>query len=370
MRYIESVHIQNFQSYKDETIHFKPGLNLLLGSSDSGKSAILRAISFVLYNYPRSHTIIHNGEKEAKVSIKFSDGTIVTRIKGERNAYLAQDKNGKKYSFDKIDKSIPEEIKSLLNFPPEDDFNGLISYADQFSPMFLVDLSPSDLPRSLSNLTGIEMLEECAKQLMQNYKILDKQIKSEEKTYLDLLNEYHSYDSIEDDQQKLTNINLNYEKLDNLSIQLSELEKYDLNLNETDENLLLKISQIIQNCDVVFSKIEKVESLINKLEDLQLFSLISFDYSVHDLNNTKSLIAKSIELEAIFKNCWEKIKSEETLAKIQHNYEEIKTIGETQSEEFRKNQSDLNFAISDLEKYKEFLVKERIMCEVCGSVIK
>jgi len=52
-RYIKTITLKNFQSYKNQVIHCKPGLNLLIGTSDSGKSAILRAISFVLYNYPK-----------------------------------------------------------------------------------------------------------------------------------------------------------------------------------------------------------------------------------------------------------------------------------------------------------------------------
>jgi DNA repair ATPase RecN len=370
MRYIESLHIENFQSYKNETIHFKPGLNLLLGSSDCGKSAILRAISFVFYNYPRSNTIIHNGEKEVKVSVKFSDGTVVTRIRGDRNAYFAQDKNGKKYSFDKIDKSIPEEIKNLLNNPPEDEFNGFISYADQFSPMFLVDLSPTDLPRSLSNLTGIEILEECAKQLMQNYKLLDKQIKLQENDYIQLLDEYHSYDCVEDCQNQMMSINDSLDKYNQLCEHLEKLQHFDLNLEDVSEKDIFDLEKIIKKLDNVLVNIQTTKSLISKLNDLELFVLISFDYDKNDLTKIDAVIEKIFILEKRFAGCEKEIKIFDDYFRMSLAYEQIKNQGNIYSEDFKAAQKQLDEANEELSLYKKSLLEKNIMCETCGSILK
>ena len=295
-RYIKTVTLENFQSYKNQTVHFEPGLNLLLGTSDSGKSAILRAISFVLYNYPKKDTLIHWGETETKVTVEFSDGVKVTRIKGaERNGIEAYDADGKFIQKAKIDKEIPDDIKKLLGNPPQDDFNGLISYADQFSPMFLVDLSPTDLPRSLSNLTGIELLEESAKQLMSNYKALDKQNKADEKEYTNLLNE-------------------------------SQLQVFNLiehkELNEESSFLL--------------------DNFLNKLDDkLKCFSTYS-----NQVEDYKKLEQINISLAS------------------------IKQKGEILTNEHQDMKNKLNEAETEYNEYKEFLIKEKIQCESCGSVLQ
>ena len=41
---IKSVGIVNFQSHEETAIEFSPGLNVIAGGSDAGKSSILRAI--------------------------------------------------------------------------------------------------------------------------------------------------------------------------------------------------------------------------------------------------------------------------------------------------------------------------------------
>jgi exonuclease SbcC len=63
-RYIKKVTLKNFQSYSDHTVEFTSGLNVLEGTSDSGKSAILRAISFVLHNSPRKDSFIQEEQQK------------------------------------------------------------------------------------------------------------------------------------------------------------------------------------------------------------------------------------------------------------------------------------------------------------------
>ena len=43
---INSIKIQNFQSHKNTTIKLKPGVNIITGSSDCGKSVDIRALKW------------------------------------------------------------------------------------------------------------------------------------------------------------------------------------------------------------------------------------------------------------------------------------------------------------------------------------
>ena len=47
---IKSLHIQNFQSHKKTTLKFHKGINVVIGQSDSGKSAIIRALNWTINN--------------------------------------------------------------------------------------------------------------------------------------------------------------------------------------------------------------------------------------------------------------------------------------------------------------------------------
>ena len=372
-RYIKTVTLENFQSYKNQTVHFEPGLNLLLGTSDSGKSAILRAISFVLYNYPKKDTLIHWGETETKVTVEFSDGVKVTRIKGaERNGIEAYDADGKFIQKAKIDKEIPDDIKKLLGNPPQDDFNGLISYADQFSPMFLVDLSPTDLPRSLSNLTGIELLEESAKQLMSNYKALDKQNKADEKEYTNLLNESQQYSYVETYEQKLKLLS---EKLADIVVLEEKISKMENIVKDFDFNVnfdcVEDYDEIISNITQSLDKVKSIQSLIEKHNKLQVFNLIEHkelnEESSFLLDNFLNKLDDKLKCFSTYSNQVEDYKK---LEQINISLASIKQKGEILTNEYQDMKNKLNEAETEYNEYKEFLIKEKIQCESCGSVLQ
>ena len=248
-RYIKSIKIKNFQSWKDETITFEPGLNLILGTSHSGKSAILRAISFVLYNYPNNNEVIVQkcGPTEAQVTLEFSDGVKVTRTKGgeDINEIMVTLPNGKKITKNKIGKDLPEEINKYLGYPPQDKLNGFISYSDQWSKMFLIDLSDTDLPRSLSSLTGIEILEESAKQLMQSYKSIEKQNKIDEKEYKSLLEESQGYSYVEQYEAKIKDLDVMLQAAGKLENKIDYLDKMLEFVYTESENQLKKCDTYI-----------------------------------------------------------------------------------------------------------------------------
>jgi len=45
--YIASVRIQNYRCFKDTTVQFQPGLNVIIGENNSGKTTLLKALSLV-----------------------------------------------------------------------------------------------------------------------------------------------------------------------------------------------------------------------------------------------------------------------------------------------------------------------------------
>jgi len=372
-RYIKTITLENFQSYKNQVITCKPGLNLLIGTSDSGKSAILRAISFVLYNHPKKDTLIHWGEKETSVTLEFSDGVKVTRIKGDgKNDIIAIDSTGKKIPKVKIDKDIPDEIKELLGNPPQDDFNGLISYSDQFSKLFLVDLSPSDLPRSLSHLTGIEVLEESAKQLMSNYKAIEKQTKADEKEYKSLLEEFQSYSYVDDYQTKVYDLDLKFQELLGIESNITQFSKYIDGIDLTlDESVLDNIQSLIDKIDQVLSNFKTANQLAETLKDLQMYNSLNVNHVDEQcLDKLDKIIEKIDEEMSVITNQNKIIKDISTLNQFNKNYELIKQSGQKFSTEYKQIMNNITQSEQDLKEFKEFLIKEKIQCETCGSMLK
>ncbi|MEL6469784.1 MAG: SMC family ATPase [Cyanobacteria bacterium J06623_4] len=71
---ILSVALTNFKTHKEQTFHFQPGTNAICGENGAGKTSILEAIAWVLFNYQGSYKkedLIRNGASSAQVRVAF-----------------------------------------------------------------------------------------------------------------------------------------------------------------------------------------------------------------------------------------------------------------------------------------------------------
>jgi len=53
--YISNIQIKNYRCFKDHSIEFQEGLNIIIGENNSGKTALLHALRIVLGDKPRTH---------------------------------------------------------------------------------------------------------------------------------------------------------------------------------------------------------------------------------------------------------------------------------------------------------------------------
>ena len=81
MTKLVSLHIENCQSWKDDTAYFGPGLNAIIGMgsrNNTGKSVIFKVLNMACkpYKYNREHRIglIRNGEEFARATFTFDNG--------------------------------------------------------------------------------------------------------------------------------------------------------------------------------------------------------------------------------------------------------------------------------------------------------
>ena len=83
---LKRIRIKNFQKHDKLDIEFSPNVTTIVGSSDSGKSAIVRALRWACLNKPNGNSFIRNGQKSVKVRVEVDDSKI-TRTKGSANTY-------------------------------------------------------------------------------------------------------------------------------------------------------------------------------------------------------------------------------------------------------------------------------------------
>lgn len=262
-RYITKVRIENFQSHEDTEFDLSPGVNLIVGSSEAGKSAILRAINFALHNEPRGDDFVRMERDETRVHIWWSDGCYLCRIKGEsRNAVLITDKDGYQQGFEKIGTSLPSEALKVLGYPPIDGESGPIAYADQHQPLFLVTLSASELPRTISRLTGIDDFEDAADALNKEANAANRKIKDSTKRLEKYDSDLKAFQGLDDKLKHLETMDELAEKIDDISNAVKSAK----NLHSNYEGLM----QMGRQANAALQAANKIAVLTSQLPALQL----------------------------------------------------------------------------------------------------
>jgi exonuclease SbcC len=262
--YIEKLKIKNFQSHHDTEIEFGPGINVITGTSDAGKTGILRALMFVLYNQSDAGFQTINSDF-VEVSVYFSNGTVVTRKKNQKSMNIVSANNDswdKELKLTNFGRTYDKEIKDALGNPPVFN-NEPLAYSDQNSPLYMLGMSPKELSTYISTLIGVEDYAAATVILNKANNSTDKIIK-EKKSNVDKytvdLEEFADLDS------KLT-------KLDNLE---AAHETY------TNQNNLLKSSTTLKNN--IKTTHDRYKDTKNKIEN-KIKPIVDLEESINILNN-------------------------------------------------------------------------------------
>jgi len=87
LRSIVNVEIENFQAHEYLNLDFSQYTGIT-GPSNKGKTAIVRAINWCLYNNPSGSDFITKSKDKCRVKVTFSDGLSIVRTKGSKvNSY-------------------------------------------------------------------------------------------------------------------------------------------------------------------------------------------------------------------------------------------------------------------------------------------
>jgi exonuclease SbcC len=111
---ISKIIIDNFMAHEHTELALGPGVTILTGSNNTGKSAVVEALRCLATNPARSPNpalYIRHGAKEARVEVEVDDGTRVAWVRTKRWA---------KYEVWAPDAEEPEEYHKLQGRVPED----------------------------------------------------------------------------------------------------------------------------------------------------------------------------------------------------------------------------------------------------------
>ena len=145
---LESLIIRGFEGHKRLRVKFDPHVTTIVGPTDAGKSAILRALTWVMTNRPLGESFIHHGADRASVTLRV-DGRKIRRVRGgSTNTYSLDSTTHATFGSD-----VPDDIKQVLNI-------GEISVQPQAeAPGFWLARSPGEIARQLNSIVDLSVID-------------------------------------------------------------------------------------------------------------------------------------------------------------------------------------------------------------------
>ncbi len=270
---IKRLTLENFQSHKFTIIDFDDGLNAIVGPTDSGKTAILRAIKWVLYNEPQGDSFIRQGESQTSVQILFSSGVVVKRYRSKsKNGYEITYADGSTTSFEGFGSQVPQEVLEATKMPKITLRQGetrSLNMAEQLEGPFLLTDNPSLKAAAIGKLVQADVIDYALGQVN-----------------LDLRNKKKDCRDLEDELENLNKDLEGYSYLKDLGKTINDLEKIQETLKQREEKL--------ESLNNLRENYTKIQELINNLENIKT--------SLKDLSSAESLYYETFNKLGLLNN--------------------------------------------------------------------
>lgn len=372
-RQIKSVRIQNFQNHQDTFFELKPGLNIFTGSSDNGKSAISRSLHLAFLDYFRKYDV-REGQKNAKVTITFSNGDWFSRTKGDTNEIEYQREGQEVVKHSRFSKNIPQDVTEFLGYIPKT-LSGALPLANQEEKFFLITLSDEALPKEISRLLGIDDLEEAASLLGSEVNKISVDIKRVSGEIENLKEKLEPYEDLD---EKIKNLN----KFKTMIAEYEALEKEISEINdlcaeyqkigkqyadckaekEKSETLFQFLSDSIPVLEKQFNEIS--DGLIlneNILKTREQFKITKEKYNIF------YEIAEG-EIGTLISECIEDHNMLDEIINLDNDFNEISLDIDTKNNAIQTQNEIIEDCDKNIKELEQYLKDNFDVCDVCGSV--
>lgn len=189
---ILSVTLKNFKSHSDRAFRFQPGTNAICGENGAGKTSILEAIAWTLFNYRgayRLEDLIRNGMSNAQAIVEFvskRDGRTYIVKRCTTSGYTIFDPQlGENLDYKRIDDEIMPWLRQHLGVAPGTDLGRLFANTigvpqGTFTADFLQ--APEHRKRIFDSILKVEEYRQTNQQMLSLEKYAKAQVESLERT--------------------------------------------------------------------------------------------------------------------------------------------------------------------------------------------
>lgn len=275
-----TVDIKDFQSLKKAYIELTPGITVITGATNNGKSAIIRAIDSALFNLG-DDAMVRGGQRYYGIKISNGSHTMLMARdnvgKNEKTAYQFDDGTVQK----KVGRGQLEEVSRMFNIREVKMNNGTkmkINFWYQNDKPFLMDKTAGQLYEFLS-LSSCDNYARVLKSLGSDVRSINSDINT-------LTTEINTYKSLINDKKDFLSKNDGFDSVYQEALDVDAMG--DLHSNT---------SSILDDIDTYSHSVQRLNGLKSKLDDkLSTIDMGSIRSLYSDIDSINSKVEAMCEL--------------------------------------------------------------------------
>ena len=261
---IKKIQIQNFQSHKETTLRLDPGVNIIVGTTDSGKTSILRALRWVIWNRPSGDDFRSwwGGNTSVEVIINErnspepdKDFTSIIRSKSDKNNQYFL--NGTDNVFKAIGTDVPQEVKDILNVSE-------VNLQRQLDSPFLLTETPGNVAKHFNKIAHLDIIDTSVSNISSWIRGINGEIKHQEKSLVELKEAKKKFKYLKDMEKDVLFLEEKKEEIDKLYNDLEKLSLLELKLSSNDQWIQIHTDEI-----AVEPELDDILSLFTKMKSLK-----------------------------------------------------------------------------------------------------
>lgn len=378
---IKKLIIENFQSHKHTEMDFSEGFNIIFGQSDHGKSAIIRALKWLLYNEPRGTDFIRHGASYAKVTVVLDNNyTIVRERSQSKNKYILFYPDGKSMTFEGFGNEIPAEITKahgIFKYEPDSNASSSLNIGEQLEGPFLLSETGAVRAKAIGRLIGLHIIDKAIRNCNVDIR---RENQSEEKAkseLLDIEKRLDEYKFLNTVGERLKGTGAIIDKTRELIVKLGRLElikkEYEAVIGgyndvkaRLDKLSRLKECEIdIKTCEInikTLDRLIKAKNVSREIE-LEMADLSIFQGRTSMLSQSAEIINNAVKkknmLDSMEKLKYMKDRVEGEIASAAAQLEKTKNTGRCEQVlvSAREKETRVSKMLSILERLKDSSIK-------------
>jgi len=311
---INKVRIQNFQSLKDISLDLGR-ITVILGKSDVGKSAFVRAMSSFFSNRVNK-SYAHFDNYPIKVSL----------TKDGKEGYVSRTNKGVFYfldgkSYSKTERQVPEEIFAWLNLHPfkvDSDVSLFFNVHSQFDPPFLLQDSSLLIPKVVGKISNLNIAMMALRSMNADVVSFSQELSVKKKDLEEAEAKVEQFEDLEEEEKILQQVTRLLSDVDVLESRIAFLEDFIKLYNEfsssvssykdevsTTENAISVLEPftslgtehtLLKN---LLSDIHKIEATLSNIDtEISSSSIVISTYS-DVIKESEQAISKAMSLKSL-----------------------------------------------------------------------